>query len=166
VRTQRAAPRPWARRRHHGSHVAFAKGRFDPNGNAGRDLLAHELAHVVQQTHPDLGAPVAAAGALEAQADRAAGFALGHSAIRPNFSAASHAVQRRVEMRDVGRGEFSGFARLPDLIERLDGISPSLLFTVIGGVLTYTVVEGLTPNDFDRQMIASSMLAEVTRAPD
>jgi hypothetical protein len=31
--------------------------------------------------------------------------------------------------------------------------NPSLLFTVVGGVLTYTEVETLTPNEFDRQMI-------------
>jgi hypothetical protein len=31
-----------------GPHVGFARGQFAPNGPAGRRLLAHELAHVVQ----------------------------------------------------------------------------------------------------------------------
>jgi hypothetical protein len=32
-----------------GSHIVFANGRFEPASAAGRRLLAHELAHVVQQ---------------------------------------------------------------------------------------------------------------------
>ena len=32
-----------------GRHVVFARDRFDPATSAGRQLLAHELAHVVQQ---------------------------------------------------------------------------------------------------------------------
>lgn len=32
-----------------GSDVVFGAGQYDPVGNAGRHLLAHELAHVVQQ---------------------------------------------------------------------------------------------------------------------
>ena len=33
-----------------GSHVAFAAGRYSPETDSGRRLLAHELAHVVQQS--------------------------------------------------------------------------------------------------------------------
>ncbi len=32
-----------------GSHVAFAPGQFDPHSDKGRTLLAHELAHTIQQ---------------------------------------------------------------------------------------------------------------------
>jgi hypothetical protein len=32
-----------------GSHIAFSAGRFSPESTAGRQLLAHELVHVVQQ---------------------------------------------------------------------------------------------------------------------
>jgi len=32
-----------------GNHIAFAAGQLDPGGTEGRVLLAHELAHVVQQ---------------------------------------------------------------------------------------------------------------------
>jgi peptidoglycan/xylan/chitin deacetylase (PgdA/CDA1 family) len=35
-----------------GEHVAFAHGRLRPDTAAGRRLLAHELAHVVQQRRP------------------------------------------------------------------------------------------------------------------
>jgi Domain of unknown function (DUF4157) len=33
-----------------GNHIVFAAGRYAPNSNAGQQLLAHELTHVVQQT--------------------------------------------------------------------------------------------------------------------
>lgn len=33
-----------------GPHVVFASGRYAPDSASGRELLAHELAHVVQQT--------------------------------------------------------------------------------------------------------------------
>lgn len=33
-----------------GPHIAFARGAYDPAGDAGRRLVAHELAHVVQQS--------------------------------------------------------------------------------------------------------------------
>lgn len=60
-----------------GNHIAFNRGMFRPGTDSGRFLLAHELAHTVQQT----GAPPApGTGAIsrpgdrhEAQADRAAG---------------------------------------------------------------------------------------------
>jgi outer membrane protein OmpA-like peptidoglycan-associated protein len=32
-----------------GSHIVFATGQYQPEGSAGRRLLAHELAHTVQQ---------------------------------------------------------------------------------------------------------------------
>ncbi len=44
-----------------GRDVVFGEGRFDPNSPAGRHLLAHELAHVVQQDRAGartLGGPV------------------------------------------------------------------------------------------------------------
>jgi outer membrane protein OmpA-like peptidoglycan-associated protein len=38
-----------------GRDVVFASGQYDPGGDAGRRLLAHELAHVVQQGFGDRG---------------------------------------------------------------------------------------------------------------
>ena len=34
----------------HGNHVVFGEGQFQPNSNSGKQLLAHELAHVIQQS--------------------------------------------------------------------------------------------------------------------
>jgi len=63
-----------------GHHVVFGRGRYQPNLSSGRELLAHELAHVVQQR----GASIPATGlqmgstssSLEASADNAASQAL------------------------------------------------------------------------------------------
>ena len=63
-----------------GSNIAFDEGQYDPAGERGRNLLAHELAHVVQQSG---GAGVTRAApadhkSAEAQADRAAIHAIEH----------------------------------------------------------------------------------------
>src|SRR5262245_3940709 len=63
-------------------------------------------------------------------------------------------IQRKVEMRDVGKGEFSGFARLPELINRLNALSQGLIFSTNGAELRYEVKPGGTLNNFDRQMMA------------
>jgi hypothetical protein len=61
-------------------------------------------------------------------------------------------IQRSVELRDVGRGEQSGFARAPELIDRLNAMSPGLSFSLVGHQLNYAVKAGGTLNNFDTQM--------------
>jgi hypothetical protein len=34
-----------------GNHIVFNQGQYDPHSGSGKKLLAHELAHVVQQSH-------------------------------------------------------------------------------------------------------------------
>lgn len=60
-----------------GQDVVFGRGQFAPATTAGRQLIAHELAHVLQQRGAGsrAGAPLAVgdpASAAEAEADRAA----------------------------------------------------------------------------------------------
>lgn len=57
-----------------GPHVAFGAGEFQPGTLAGDALIAHELAHVVQQGHAPADVPGAAVSsdALERDADRSA----------------------------------------------------------------------------------------------
>lgn len=50
-----------------GHHVAFAPGQYAPHSAAGRHLLAHELAHVVQQS--GVGRPAAASAATKAMGE-------------------------------------------------------------------------------------------------
>lgn len=64
-----------------GSHVVFASGQYAPGTGGGRHLLAHELAHVVQQRRSASCALQAAGaapgeGAAEREADRAADTAV------------------------------------------------------------------------------------------
>jgi len=53
-----------------GNDVVFGSGQYNPGSPAGRQLLAHELAHVVQQDTPGGGA--APANAYESEAGAAA----------------------------------------------------------------------------------------------
>jgi hypothetical protein len=60
-----------------GNHVAFAPGEYQPNSLIGQVLVAHELAHVVQQAGASEGSAAMSLGdatynSLEADADQAA----------------------------------------------------------------------------------------------
>lgn len=99
-----------------GDHIVLGEGSAPT-----RELLAHELAHVVQ--------------------DRARGEA--------------RAVHRRVEMRDVGRGEQSGFARVSELIDRLNRVANGLVFRLDeNSDLSYVENPYGTMTGFERQMRA------------
>ena len=83
-----APPRIGAEAFTRGEHIHFARGRFRPGSAAGRGVLGHELAHVLQQrarrvTAPrGAGLPVNADRALEAEAESAgARAALGRSVV-------------------------------------------------------------------------------------
>lgn len=74
-----------------GDHIAFAGGQYDSGSDAGRHLLAHELAHTIQQSRG--GTTVQGSGgpgdmALEREADVAADAALGWRAPTPLTPAA------------------------------------------------------------------------------
>ena len=122
----------------------------------GAALLAHELAHVAQQgvrEGPALRVVPTTSqvdDAREHEADRAARGVRRDDA-RP-AGVEPGTVQRKVAMRDVGRGEQSGFARVPELIARLNGASTGLTFAVTGSDLTYAAKPGGTLSNFDTQM--------------
>jgi predicted metallopeptidase len=54
-----------------GNHISFGDGSYHPRSNEGRKLIAHELAHVVQQSQNG-GGISAGESHFEAEADRAA----------------------------------------------------------------------------------------------
>jgi hypothetical protein len=141
-----------------GGHIAFGRGNYSPGTSEGRNLLAHELAHVVQQggrasrvTHDFYSS--AGSGAHESQADLAAEIVSRGGAAPALQSTSGSALQRRVEMRDVGRGEQSGFARLPELIVRLNEASGGLTFSMDGSNLIYETRDEAALTNFDRQMM-------------
>ena len=98
-----------------GSDVVFGAGQYAPSSSAGRRLLAHELAHVVQQR----GAAPAAArkltisepqDAAEQQADRVAeSVTTGHSVPSPG-STSGPVVQRACGSSAVKAGECPGLS--------------------------------------------------------
>jgi hypothetical protein len=81
-----------------GRDIWFAAGAYAPGQERGRRVLAHELAHVVQQTARS-GAPVALVSrpgdSGEREADAAARVAAGGGMLRSPLSAPSAAVQRQ-----------------------------------------------------------------------
>jgi hypothetical protein len=106
--------------------VVFGKGQYDPSSAAGQQLLAHELTHVMQQEGATL---------------------------QQGVNSVPSGIQRRVELRDVGRGEASGIARRQEFVDRLNSISTALVFTIDAtGVLSYTENPYGTETEFDRKM--------------
>ncbi|HKH50006.1 MAG TPA: DUF4157 domain-containing protein [Thermoanaerobaculia bacterium] len=90
-----------------GSHVAFGDDRYVPGSGEGKRLLAHELAHVVQQgaqsslPEPDGLAVSPVDDPLESQADTAAEAALRGAAAEPGRGAGL-GLQRSPEDRFRG----------------------------------------------------------------
>ncbi|MDP5279832.1 DUF4157 domain-containing protein [Sphingomonas sp. DG1-23] len=133
----------------HGSDIVFAPGSYAPHTARGRDLIAHELAHVAQQTRRGGGSGGAA---HEAEADLAASAVLAGRAA-PSLGAVAPGVQRRIQFRDVGKGEQSGFGRLNEIIDKLNNISTALIFSVdAAGILSYVENPYGTETEFDRKM--------------
>jgi Domain of unknown function (DUF4157) len=60
-----------------GNHIAFNRVRYAPGTDQGKHLLAHELAHVVQQRRGGTAPPSAQGAALEHAADSAASAVVG-----------------------------------------------------------------------------------------
>ena len=88
-----------------GDHIVFGRSQYAPGTGAGRQLLAHELTHVVQQggtagdamLKPEVGP---ADGPHEREADRIAA-SIG-SAIAPRISAAAPRLMRRWDPPERG----------------------------------------------------------------
>ena len=81
-----------------GDHLHFAPGQYQPNSASGQRLIAHELAHVVQQQNGVAMPQYAGRGdgdaALEAEADRAADAAVNGGSFEVRGAAGVHAIQR------------------------------------------------------------------------
>jgi outer membrane protein OmpA-like peptidoglycan-associated protein len=82
-----------------GNHIVFAPGRYQPTSAGGRRLIAHELAHAIQQRHvsglPDAHIPIAPShGAHERDAAHVASSAAG-ARVPALTSTPGPAVQRQ-----------------------------------------------------------------------
>jgi hypothetical protein len=76
------------------NHVFFAAGMYDPTGESGRAILAHELTHVVQQGRAGKAPPAAPAGSE--------GAAGGEQGVTPDTPAV---VRRKGGQKDAAAGE-------------------------------------------------------------
>jgi len=92
-----------------GDDIAFAKGHYAPETGAGRQLLAHELAHVVQQHH----APAAQSDSISQPGDHdeiAADSAAESVAAGRTPSARSSGARRTLHRQARGLGTLPGSA--------------------------------------------------------
>ena len=142
-----------------GNNLVFGPGQYTPGTSTGRQLVAHELAHVVQQEGAGIGSDTNVTGMAdsqmhEAEADNAADALTNQRSVPALGHVGRPVIQRKVEMRDVGRGEQSGFARLPELVTRLNAMSTGLTFSVKGKELAYEIKAGGTLSGFDNQIKA------------
>lgn len=105
-----------------GNQIVFSSSQYQPQTPQGRHLLAHELTHVVQQ---------------EGARDTDGGT-----------------VHRAVELRPPGRGEASAFDRANELVDRLNATSSAVTYALAadGRTLEYELIDGATPDGFDRMM--------------
>jgi hypothetical protein len=95
-----------------GRHVYFGAGAYAPDADEGKALLAHELAHVVQQ-RPGSRVSHSPTAKLEAEAQRVADTP-GRAAITPG-SAPPGAIQRADKAPDVTVTKIAPEAKAPEL---------------------------------------------------
>lgn len=103
-----------------GGHIHFARGRYAPGTTAGRHLLAHELAHVVQQrgaTGTSTVTAVSRRQRLERAADAAADRAV--EGRRTGFLAATGPA---VQCQDPATADAKGAEAKKDEEPLLDGL--------------------------------------------
>lgn len=123
-----------------GRDVVFGPGRYAPGTQEGRRLLAHELAHVVQQEGSGgdasslrLGDP---AGASEREAEGAAGAVLEHGSV-PRMSPAPMSLQRDVGWARRGPYPYGTPASMPTA-----DVNESITETISGAPAPYGAWNG------------------------
>lgn len=78
-----------------GRDVVFAEGHYRPETSAGKQLLAHELTHVVQQSGGRRGGVLGSPESAEAEAKRVGSRAAGSGAARVSSFVRAGTVQRQ-----------------------------------------------------------------------
>lgn len=110
-----------------GSHLCFAPGNYDPDSPAGRELIGHELAHVVQQRQGRArGDGINSDPALEAEADRMGRAAASHGegAAQSSAGAPSSGARATVDSGPIQRKV--GFELELNVILRQGAAAPAL----------------------------------------
>lgn len=112
-----------------GTDIAFGPGRYGPNTPAGRELLAHELTHVAQQSQASpshamatSGATAGADSASEREAATVAYTVAGGGALDRPLSAAAEPIQRLSTGAAVGLGIAGSLVGLVGIAAGIVGI--------------------------------------------
>lgn len=109
-----------------GTDIVFAKGQYNPTSGSGRQLIAHELTHVVQQSTGPVnssfeidGVPIASAtGSLEQTAARNAYEALQSREVNTSTSSSQNrTVQHQPGSRVIQRNPVVAAAAVTEPIE-------------------------------------------------
>jgi hypothetical protein len=112
-----------------GRHIAFGGSQYDPRGQAGKQLLAHELTHVVQQSGSSPGvlsnlAVESESSAAEHEADARAAQVLSSASAAPVnvMSGAALQLDRTEEQKPAAAEASSGGVASASLAVTLSGI--------------------------------------------
>lgn len=105
----------------YGSHIVFGHGQFDVASGKGRKLLAHELAHVVQQSRSGPSPDAADLAALECSGERAADAVI-HGAGTVRVEGASARSIARDSLDALPKTEFVEVGPNTQVL-RIDGIA-------------------------------------------
>ncbi|HET7841456.1 MAG TPA: DUF4157 domain-containing protein, partial [Terriglobia bacterium] len=121
-----------------GDHIVFAQGQFSPSTSAGRQLIAHELAHVIQQrgfhgVPTEISDP---SDPLEKEADRVANTWSDPGSLRGDGSAAGETLFRRVVGVNCAANQFGAPDSPRAELETADGIAIDLATQTAADLLT------------------------------
>ncbi len=127
-----------------GSDLVFSAGRYAPGSTYGDHLLAHELAHVVQQTGTSRRTgilPIASSGSgLEREAEGAARHATTASAMRRPSPGLTRNAMRTAALQRYETGEHTRFGETEPLLKAALG-PPQLTYKIVLGDHPETVAQ-------------------------
>jgi hypothetical protein len=118
-----------------GEHVAFGQGAYRPGTLMGDALIAHELAHTLQQSAPGSPGGARATAGIEHEADLAAAGAigaLGHG--RQAAVARPQPTGLRLQMSNCGGRRCDFRTRTPDVFQReFEGLRTAMITPLPAG---------------------------------
>ncbi len=130
-----------------GADVYFRPGAYQPGSRAGRELLLHELAHVVQQQRR--AGPSGSTAALEREAERAASDTLAGRRAQIHLSApASHPQRQKTNWKQSSDVHVNPAARVHVMTQGglFSGMDQAHVTVSARGRLTYDL-DYTTPED-------------------
>ena len=155
-----------------GANIAFAPGRYNPGTKSGESLIAHELAHVVQQRKSGSGGAVQARSlvsapgdAAETAADQAATTVLAGG--RANVASAGQSLRGRIMRRArLGAAQLSLSPAMTQAPARLGMAAPGA-GPVLTPVMTSQVsAAGGQLSGLNRSAVAQGATVAAPKAPD